>query len=335
MKIYTTIVSLIFTTCLALPAMAGARTVDCNAGESLQEALDAGAGSAKQIEIEVTGTCYGDLRLTRDRVSILGDGATTIHGTLRVFGSSGIVLRDLTITGPGFGILMSDSRARLFDVHIVDNESSGIQASDYSTVRLTRGEVNGNWEGVRLNQSNLRLNNASVDSNDTDGVLVLQNSSLTAGNSSISENGVLGIRVNWSSSIYLGGSRVESNTYGIQMATGSSGSLNDSQVVNSTQFGIELTGNSALEVWRGLISGNGDNGVWVNAHSFLTLSEANVVGNGQGVAITRDGGVVTYGFTQILSNSGYFQVGCDGDESSIEVDGDSVVGPIDCEHPEF
>lgn len=335
MKIYTTVVSLLFTTCLVLPAMAGTHTVDCNAGESLQQALDAGAGSAKPIEIEVTGTCYEDLRLTRDGVSILGDGSTTIHGTLRMFGSRAVVLRELTITGPGFGILMADSRARIFDSHIVDNGSSGIQASDNSTVRLIRSEVNGNWEGVRLNQSNLNLNNTSVDSNETDGALVLQNSSLTAWNSSMSGNGVLGIRVNWSSSIFLIGSRVDSNTYGIQMVTGSSGQLDDSRVVENAQFGIELTGNSALEVRHGIISGNGDNGVWVNAHSFLTLVEANVVGNGQGVAITRDGGVVTYGFTQILGNSGYFQVGCDGDESSIEVDGGSVVGPIDCAHQEF
>jgi len=335
MKIYTTVVSLILTACLALPAMAGARSVNCDAGDSLQKALEAGAGSAAPIEIEVTGTCYGDLRLVRDGVSILGDGSTTIHGTLRMFGSRAIVIRDLTITGPGFGILMADSRARLFDVHIVDNDSSGIQASDNSTVRLTRGEVNGNWEGVRLNQSNLNLRNTSVDSNDTDGILLLHNSSLSAGNSSISGNGVLGIRANWNSSFYLAGSQVESNTYGIQMVNASSGHLDDSRVGDNAQFGVELTGNSALEVWHGLISGNGNNGVWVNAHSFLTLTESNVVGNGQGVAITRDGGVVTYGFTQILGNSGYFQVGCDGDESSIEVDGDSVVGPIDCDHPDF
>ena len=38
-------------------AFAGARVVNCDDGDFLQEAIDAGSGSAKDADIFVTGTC--------------------------------------------------------------------------------------------------------------------------------------------------------------------------------------------------------------------------------------------------------------------------------------
>ena len=123
---------LLTTASLALSApmaFAGPRAVDCDKGQSLQKAIDAGAGSAKVIEITVVGTCYEDIRIGRRGVRIYGDGLTTIDGRIRVFNSNSIEIRDLTITGPMEGLRLVNSRARLFNVHIVDNESTGIPVS--------------------------------------------------------------------------------------------------------------------------------------------------------------------------------------------------------------
>ena len=276
MKIYTKAIALILAACLAAPAMAGARKVDCDTGDSLQTALESGEGSAAPIEIEVTGTCYGTFTMSRDRVTILGDGSSTIHGMLRIFGSQQVVIRDMIFTGPRFGLFVVNSRVRIFDTHIVDNDNSGVQARDNSVVRLAESQVTGNWEGVRINNSHLNLSDSSIDGNDTDGVLVLQNSSLSANGGSMSHNGVLGIRVYANSSINLNGTLVELNQYGIQMAMASSGDLNEVQVINNNEFGVELNNNSAMNIYSGQVGSNGVNGVKVNAHSFLTLNETSI-----------------------------------------------------------
>jgi len=244
--------------CLALSAssaIAGPRSVDCDEGDSLQVALDAGAGSAAPIEILVTDTCQEDLRVERNRVTILGDGLTTIDGRIRVFSVDNLVIRDLTVTG---GISLWSSRTRFFfDMRIVDNGGTGILAADNSSVNCTRCTINGNREGMRLNSSRGSLTDTSVDFNNlagefSDGILVLQNSSLESVGGSISGNGNLGIRANWNSSIFVRGTQIESNgAYGIQMYNASGGDLTNARVLNNAGFGIEPGSNSALDMYGG------------------------------------------------------------------------------------
>ena len=322
---------------IAPMAFAGPRTVDCDKGQSLQKAIDRGAGSAKVIEITVVGTCYEDIRIGRRGVRIYGDGLTTVDGRIRVFNSNSIEMRDLTITGPMEGLRLINSRVRLFDVDIVNNDSTGIIASDSSVVRARNVNVRGNREGIRLNRSHAGLVDTFVEFNDaageySDGILVLQNSSLETDGCSISGNGNLGIRVNWNSSVTLRGTHVESNgAYGIQMYNASGGDLTHSYISYNTGFGIELGGNSALEMYGGDVRGNLWDGVTVSEHSMLRLHGTVIRENaGHGIIVSRDGGVVTHEDTAVVSNGEYFQVVCVGDESSIEVLDESVVAPYDC-----
>jgi hypothetical protein len=50
-------------------AFAAQRVVNCDDGDSLQEAIDAGEGSAKDVDIFVTGVCVGDLFVNKDRTT--------------------------------------------------------------------------------------------------------------------------------------------------------------------------------------------------------------------------------------------------------------------------
>jgi hypothetical protein len=338
-SIFKTLLS--FTTCLTLVAplaFAGPRTVSCDHGDLIQDAIDAGAGSAKPIEINVYGTCYEeDIRITRPRVSINGDGLTTIHGTIRVLNSNAVVIRDLTVTEPDDGLRLVNSRVRLFNVQIVDNESTGIFAADGSVIRTRGVTISGNREGIRLNRSHAGLGDTLVEFNNSagefsDGILVLQNSSLETDGGSISGNGNLGIRVNWNSSITIRGTHIESNgAYAVQMYNASGGDLSDAHVVGNTGFGIELGGNSALEMYGGEVRGNGWDGVLVSEHSMLRLHGTTITENGgHGIFVFRDGGVVTQGDTEIFGNGEYFQVMCAGDEASIDVADESTVEPFDC-----
>jgi len=331
------------TACLTLfPTLAAAvpRVVNCDDGDSLQKALDAGAGSAAPTEIFVTGTCYEDPRIRRDRVSLNGDGFTVIEGRIRAFGDQ-LTIRDLKVTD---GISFRHSRARLFDVQIVDNgDGFGMLVADNSSVSCDSCTISGNREGIRIEASHVSLSDTDVDFNDSageysDGILVLQNSSLTSDGGSISNNGNLGLRVNWNSSIQVTGTEIASNgAYGILLQLGSIGALTDAKVTGNTGYGVEVSGgNAALEVFGGKISTNGSEGVWATEHSFVRLTDTEVShNNGHGVALARDSGAVISGSTQVRYNTPYHQLVCQGDESSIDVEGGADVGPIDCSDQDF
>ena len=65
-------------------AFAGPRVVNCDEGDSLEDALLSGQGSAKELEITLIGSCYESFTISRDRVVIMGDGNTMIYGQIRI-----------------------------------------------------------------------------------------------------------------------------------------------------------------------------------------------------------------------------------------------------------
>ena len=82
-------------------ASAANRTVDCNEGQSIQDAVEKGQGSASQLYIDVSGSCEEVVTIKRDDVTIDGGETATVVGTILVDGGRRISIRDITITGPG------------------------------------------------------------------------------------------------------------------------------------------------------------------------------------------------------------------------------------------
>ena len=114
------------------------------------------------------------------------------------------------------------------------------------------------------------------------------------------------------------------------MQYGSSGALTDAKIVANTGYGIELSGDPALEVFGGMIKDNASEGAWITEDSFLHLNEVQVTGNtGHGVAIARDSGVVISGNSSVTGNVPFYQLACQGEESSVAVDYGAVVGPME------
>ena len=102
-------------------AFAGEINVNCDEGDSLQKAIDSGAGSAARREIFVTGFCEENLLISRDRISFRGDGNTVISGRNRGSGlgwpgvpESGQLLGQVTASAPacpesGWSMCMSQA----------------------------------------------------------------------------------------------------------------------------------------------------------------------------------------------------------------------------------
>ena len=263
-------------------AFAGEINVNCDEGDSLQKAIDSGAGSAAQREIFVAGFCEEDLLITRDNIALLGDGNTMISGNIRVRGSDGLTIRDLSITGPGDGISASVSRIFMTNVHIVGNYGDGIALRWGGAISLRNGSIAGNLgdTGFLIENGHGQLNNTEVSSNAYDGIVVNANGNLTmiGGKVDLHEQGT-GITAKLSSSVELESVSVNNNETGISVLNGSAAAIN-----NST------------------INGNTNTGVFVSTSSSATIDSTKIYENARGVAATRQSFVTLNGPTEVRDN---------------------------------
>jgi hypothetical protein len=328
--------SLIF---IAPLAFAGPRVVNCDKGDSLQQAVESGAGSAAPLEIKLLGTCYENISFSRDLVTIEGDGATTIVGQFRTFGSDQVYLTNLNITGPGAGLIAQNGRVRMTNVNIFGNEGGGIFARQGAAVHFRFGSLSDNMgNGVYAESSTVTLRNAEVARNQGDGILISLNSAVSIIDVNLHENESSGVAARMGSTIEISGSQVWGNHFmGAHVTGGSNGEVHDSQLNGNWVNGIDLTGNSTLDLHNVQLAWNGDHGGWVSEHSMLRLfSETRIEYNwNHGLGIHRDGGVVAADATAVADNFGYPQVVCHGVEASIDIDPEARVDSMDCPHPEY
>jgi hypothetical protein len=322
-------------------SLAGARVVNCDKGDSLQKAIESGAGSAAPVEIQLLGTCYETFMFTRDRVTINGDGNTTIVGHLRIFSSDQVYFGDLNITGPNPGVTVFNGRVRFVRVNVMGNEGAGVYARQGASVNFVDSRINDNHGefGVLLEEAYLVLNNTEVIGNWGHGIMASRNSSVSLGNNStVHANQGDGIQTRTSSTVEATNSHIWGNRdVGISMRSGSAGEIHDSAINANGQRGLEVAGNSTLDVFGGMVGWNGEHGVWLTEHSLLKLIDAQVSYNlGHGLVIARDGGVVLEGNSWIDDNTdASFQVVCQGMEASIEIVPPAHAGPMDCPDADF
>jgi hypothetical protein len=145
--------------------------VDCGNGDSLNDAVRMEGDWGQPLRLYVIGTCYEVVTIPRGRVTIDGlpdeNGPTAvIEGSIRNFGES-IAIRNIRITGPGYGFLASVGRTRLINVDISNNDAEGILISGGGTVFLTDSRVFDNGlEGVSVETGFLVVDNSDIVGNE-------------------------------------------------------------------------------------------------------------------------------------------------------------------------
>ena len=293
----------------SMAAQAQDRTVNCDVGQSLQDAINKARSSAAPLILNVRGICYEDIRFSRDLLTIDGSGEAVIHGSLRNFGAR-VTIRNIEITGPGFGLFASTGRTRLINVHFIGNEEQGLLISDNGLVAFNGGsiknnslqgvvlesgtlgmndvEVSENLVGIDASMSRIKLENTQVVNNAERGINVTDNSALQVTDSVISSNGQRGIRVNNSSS--LSAARVDISWNG--------------------SGGVAVGGNSTAEIDACIISNNvhvslNRSGVFVTQTSYASINNTEVFGNSSGVGVARQSFVRLGGDTVVRDNFGH------------------------------
>ena len=320
-------------TLMAIPATAGPRTVDCDKGGSLQKAIDAGAGSAMPIEIQLSGNCYENIRISRDGVRIVGDYDATIIGDIRLYAADNFNLANVKLTGPGEGIRIVNGRARLVNVHIAQNESTGISVRQNGMAVLRNCIIEENAEGgVIVDNASAIIGGSTVENNGGEGIFVTNNGFLSFDGGSVNDHEYgSGIIAANSSAIAVSDSHVGGNNpVGIALYMGSTGTVINTDAGANAAFGIDLETNAALEFFEGSITWNGSYGAYVKSHSTLNLHTVPVEYNmAHGIVVESDGALFARGDTHIQYNMAgdEVQIECRDEESSIELEGSVVVDP--------
>jgi hypothetical protein len=240
----------------SLPAFAATQSVNCDRGQTISKALESAKGSADRLEILVSGTCRENVTIRRNSVSVFGNPAATIEGTLTVFSSSAAWIEYITLTGPGNGLLLSgNSDARLRWVQITGNEGHGLVMRRNATVHLISSAIAGNAGfGVLLEDSMFQANDSAISGNDTYGIFADLGSKVILVGTEVTDNGAPGVQVMLHSVVDLrAGTSFHGNEYHALFAVEDSAiRISDSDVTVGGNIGCADTESSFSNPGGGL-----------------------------------------------------------------------------------
>ncbi len=185
--------------------------VNCNADDSIADAIAALPPGPATLKIK--GTCVEDPVITRDDLTLKGFGpGGTISGTITIDGARRVVIDDLTVTGPGPGIVGTDTAAFTVQNSDISNNSapgagtlpfccdgSGIVVTGSSSATITDSTINNNNTGggddefgigiVVTDASSALITNNEISGNQADGIFVDNASSARVQFNMITGNG--------------------------------------------------------------------------------------------------------------------------------------------------
>lgn len=291
---------------LAGKSQAVTLTVDCDAGGSLQAAINS-LDFVGPHTVNVTGTCRERIVIDqRDRLTIQGNPTATISGNttgevavVRIFRSHAIVLRRLVITGGGRGVFLRfGSEVRIESSRVENNSDTAVFLVENSTLLLGGG----------LAELSVRISN-------NNGAGVLSNGSFLTipGFTTIENNGGRGLLVNAGRSFVQGpgniirgnGFRVSPGLGGVLVSRGAAVDLNGAEISNNIGPGVLTELNAVVGLANTTVTNNTNDGVRVMQGAVATIGTVfgpggpNVIAGNGGANVSCDGtGLVVLGPTQ-------------------------------------
>lgn len=173
------------------------RKVNCDAGQSLAQALEASDGYGGTLTITLRGTCEESVTIDRDRVRIVGEDGATIIGRVLVFGPTNVDLRNLAITGPDEGVRIRGGRARIIGCSISENEGVGVVVVDGAWVIVRDSDISDNAAlGILTETAQVQMRGGRVAGNAEGGIRAdRQGSIVLLGDAVVEDNPQSGIQL--------------------------------------------------------------------------------------------------------------------------------------------
>jgi len=213
-------------------------TVNCDAGQSIQAALNKAQSSAEPLVINVTGTCYEIVTISRDKAgAVIGPSQTGWGATVNVNGGvDNIHIRGLHIGGGHVGVTVRGGNTWISDSQISGNPVGGLFVLRNSRVAITGTRVENNGSvGVRVEAS---VFESKLDSE------IIDNRPFGL------EDSVSGLEAELGAIVIMQDTKISGNEGdGISLDLHSVADLRfGSEVSGNLGFGVVLEGDSALRI---------------------------------------------------------------------------------------
>ena len=170
-------------------------TVDCPE-DSIQQEVDEAKGPTTII---IKGVCVEDVTIKKNDITLEGDGGT-VDGTITIRTARWVVIRNLTVTGSGAGVVGTENAAFTVEDSVISfNDTAGIDVEDGAHATITHNDITNNGQDLTKHDSGRGVlvndgGNANIIDNDilnnrSDGIGVFNGSFARVEDNTIEGNG--------------------------------------------------------------------------------------------------------------------------------------------------
>lgn len=323
-------------------------TVDCSAGQSVNQALQDNA-DALHLEVDINGVCTESVNVQQDNVTLKavapGDGIQAPSADAAAINLDAVrhaVLQGLTLTGGGAGIDAGDALFFAQDVHI-SGAKSGVRAGNNSVGFLGNVTIDGCQTGIDAGGAQLNVGGGSITGCTGFGVTAHDGGSVQLNGGVVVTGGWQNVVAAYGGTVQIGaatisdasntnvfafggsiavqgaGTLVTGSTFsGVEVSDGGNASIGNGAVVSGNSNGVDADNGGAVLIQDGgIVRDNDHDGVFLHGGSTLRMQDNAVVsGNGGNGLHLSDTSVASFGdnSSQLTGNGGW-GIFCEGPPS--------------------
>lgn len=271
--------------------------VNCNAGQTIGEALELGQEVLGHLQINISGVCHEVVQISRSDVTLMGfsseDGiqapsSASTEWIVSINGPNMVNLSNLTIKGGGITAFGGASFAAR-DITI-ENATDGIGAD--------KGAM-----GI--------LRHVTIQNMSRFGVNAGSGAHLTLTDESQVHDCAFGVQVSEGGTVRLEASTIENNSqFGVGAGDGGVVSIQNTVIQNNPRFGLYIGSNGTATVANNSViksnggGGSGGQGAHLDAGAVLVLQGATVEGNSGNGIEAQDGSIINLRNGTVQNNNG-------------------------------
>ena len=224
---------------------------------TFQEQLDVnksltimGSGSSTIVQMPGTPIAFPD------------DGSDSSIAACEIRDTSGVMLKDMTCTGPEDGIRIRDSfNITVMNVDASGNGDDGLDIRDSQDVTISASTFNENGDKgilIRDGSSNVVVEDSEMNNNIAHGIRARESTDITVDKSTISGNGDDGIEVRNVSGAEITGNEITNNAVnGVQLRDSTDVTITDNTITGNGEFGIRSRNTALGDLSTNTLSPNG------------------------------------------------------------------------------
>ncbi len=292
-------------------------TIAVDAGESIQEAIDAAPAGA--VICLGAGTWRENLVIGK-ALTLRGAGAeaTTIQGlvagehvlSIASHTEIQVTIKELTVTGAhgtwAYGIrLARRAQCTIEDVFVERNVSNGVYVMDSARATIVGSSVMGN-QGMGIvvqEDAQAEIRGSTVEGNGGDGLSLKGSAEVTLADTVVRGNGGDGVAVSDTNRVTIARSIIEANVRDGLSVRQSFGStiqtqltVTDTTILASSGYGIAMYGTTVITLTECAVLENGRSGILLTQAAEAAIVDTRVTGNGgRGIIVQSSAGLSVEG----------------------------------------